>query len=279
MVLNLENPAEPNLENQIKRTKIQIMKKFTLSLLLLGLLNYPIFAQNRNDVYYQYNTWSAFVNKVFEGDATVKDLKKRGNIGLGSFNLLDGELVMLNNVVYRVREDGTVSVAQNSDTIIYVNAAFFKPEKVVDTGSTSLDFDDLGSFIDNQLPSRNYFYAFTVEGEFETIKCGGLRKQTPPFLEGLDILIPNRPVFQGQKIKGTMVGFYCPDMIGDINVSGYHFHFISDDKTLAGHVMEFTSNSPLVIKIDKLHRYEFQLPQTEGFGKVQLEKEFQYKNY
>jgi acetolactate decarboxylase len=263
---------------KIQILKNTIMKRKSYLLLLLLFLETPLFAQTKHNVYYQYNTWSAFVNKVFEGDVTVKDLKKRGNIGLGSFNLLDGELVMLNDIVYRVRKDGTVSVAQNSDTIIYVNAAFFRPDKVVKTESTSLNFDKLGSLIYSQLSSKNYFYAFTVEGEFETIKCGGLRKQAPPFIEGLDVLIPSRPVFEGEKIKGTMVGFYCPDMIGDINVSGYHFHFISDDKKLAGHVMEFTSNSPLMIKIDQLHRYEFQLPQTVGYEKVQLENKFQYKN-
>jgi acetolactate decarboxylase len=255
------------------------MKKNTLLLMSIILLKIPAFGQNETNKFYQYNTWSAFVNKVFEGDATVKDLKKKGDIGLGSFNLLDGELVMLNNIAYRVREDGTITVAEDSDSIIYANAAFFKPDNEVRTDGGNLNLKELGSFINTKLESRNYFYAFTVYGEFETVKCGGLRKQTPPFSEGLDVLIPNRPVFEGEKVKGTMVGFYCPEMIGDINVAGYHFHFISDDKKLAGHVMEFNSNSPLSIKIDKLISYEFQLPQTEAFEKVQLDKEFQYKNY
>lgn len=254
------------------------MRRSVIILMLLLLKN-PVFGQKENNTFYQYNTWSAFVNKVFDGDATIKDLKKKGNIGLGSFNLLDGELVMLNNIAYRVREDGTISVAKDSDKIIYANAAFFNPESQVKTDGSALNLKELGAFINTKLVSRNYFYAFTVYGEFETMKCGGLRIQTPPFEDGLDVLIPNRPVFEGEKIKGTMVGFYCPDMIGDINVAGYHFHFISDDLKLSGHVMEFLSNSPLTIKIDKLTSYEFQLPQTEAFEKVQLEKEFQYKNY
>jgi acetolactate decarboxylase len=266
--------------SQLKENRNEHMKglKFILLLNFVLIVNL-VLAQKKQDIFYQYNTWSAFVNKVFEGDATVMDLKKKGDIGLGSFNLLDGELVMLNGIVYRVREDGTVSVANNSDTIIYADAAFFKPDKELNTTLNMLDFDKLRQILNAELPSPNYFYAITVKGEFEYIKCGGLRKQTPPFYFGLDVLIPNRPVFTGEKLSGTMVGFYCPEMIGNINTIGYHFHFISDNKELGGHVMEFTSNSVLYIKIDKLNHYEFQLPDTEGYERVHLEKEFQYKKY
>jgi acetolactate decarboxylase len=109
------------------------------------------------------------------------------------------------------------------------------------------------------------------------MKCGGLTKQEQPFEEGLDVLIPNRPVFEAENISGTMVGFYCPKFIGNINVAGYHFHFISDDKKFGGHVMEYESNGKLSVALDKMNNYHFYLPDNDAYENVRLEKEFQYK--
>ena len=108
---------------------------------------------------------------------------------------------------------------------------------------------------------------------------GGLTKQERPFKEGLDVLIPERPIFEGKNVKGTIVGFYCPDFIGQINVAGYHLHFVatSDDKKLAGHVMEFDAKN-LEVQMDYMSKYEFVLPESEDFYNVSLDKEFQYGN-
>lgn len=229
--------------------------------------------KNEN-TFYQYNIWWGFVNKVFEGDLTVKELKTKGDIGLGSYSNLDGELVMLDGVPYRIREDGVVDVPLDDESIVYVDAAFFEPVDSFKVRSTG--FDSLIVKINSQLPSLNQFYSFKVKGNFSYMKCGGLHRQEKPFEKGLDELIPQRPVFERVNVKGTMVGFYCPEFIGNINVAGYHFHFISDDKTFGGHVMEFNTNE-LDVAYDPLLEYHFTLPGSENFLNVSLEKEFQYQ--
>lgn len=90
------------------------------------------------------------------------------------------------------------------------------------------------------------------------------------------MLIPNRPVFEGENITGTMIGFFCPEFIGDINAAGYHFHFISDDLKMGGHVMEFESQNQLEVKYDEMNNYHFYLPDNEDFRNVRLDKKFQY---
>jgi len=234
---------------------------------------------NKNTVsdkntFYQYNIWWGFVNKVFEGDLTVETLKKRGDIGLGSYTQLDGELVMLDGIPYRVREDGSVTIPEDQEQIVYVDAAFFEPEFSFEV-LQPVGFDSLRATINAQLPSHNQFYTFVISGEFSYMKCGGLNKQERPYTDGLDILIPNRPVFERSNFSGTIVGFYCPEFIGNINVAGYHFHFISDDKQFGGHVMEFESRK-LTVEVDPLLEYHFALPGSEDFLNVSLDKEFQY---
>lgn len=227
------------------------------------------------DLFYHYSIWYAFVNKVFEGDLTVQELKTKGDIGLGSYTKLDGELVMLDGIPYQVTEDGKVSVPKDDAKIVYVNATYFEKDLGFNV-SEKVNYDDLREEINKKLPSKNMFYGFKIHGKFKSIKCGGLHKQEPPFKQGLDVLIPKRPVFESENVSGTMVGFFCPEFIGHINVAGYHLHFISDDKTFGGHVMEFEADN-LIVEMDEINEYQFVLPKTEAYRNVGFDKEFQYK--
>jgi len=184
-------------------------------------------------------------------------------------------MVMVDGITYRIREDGVVSEGINSDEIVYADATFFHQDTQFTTDK-EVNFDSLKLLLNSNFPSINNFYAFKITGEFDSIKLGGLHKQSPPFSKGLDYLIPNRPVFEGKKIKGTMIGFYCPSFIGDINAAGYHFHFISEDKKLGGHVMELKATNALTIAMQKRVNNEFKFPEGKIFEPVNLNKKFQY---
>jgi len=231
-------------------------------------------AKPAQDLFYHYSIWYAFVNKVFKGNLTAGELKEKGNIGLGSYSQLDGELIMLDGVLYRATQDGAVTIAEDEDKIIYANATFFDNEKSFDLKDVA-NYESLREAINGNLKSKNVFHAFKIHGEFNSIKLGGLHKQEEPFENGLNVLIPNRPIFKGENVKGTMVGFFCPDFIGQINVAGYHLHFVSDDKKLAGHVMEFDAKS-LQVQMDYMYEYQFVLPETEEYHNVGFDAEFQY---
>lgn len=229
----------------------------------------------KSDKFYHYSIWYAFVNKVFEGTLTAKELKAQGDLGLGSYNLLDGELIMLDGVLYQAREDGTVGVAADDAKIVYANATFFDQDAAFEI-EESTDYEGLRAQLNEAMRGPNFFYAFKIHGDFKYMKCGGLNKQAPPFEEGLDVLIPNRPIFERENFSGTMVGFYCPEFIGDINVVAFHLHFVSDDKQFAGHVMEFEAEN-LSVEMDKITEYQFVLPDTEAYEKVGFEAAFQYQ--
>ncbi|MFY0600151.1 MAG: acetolactate decarboxylase [Cyclobacteriaceae bacterium] len=227
------------------------------------------------DVFYHYSIWYAFVNRIFEGKLTAKELKTKGDIGLGSWSMLDGELIMLDGVPYRATEDGKVTVGDDDSKIIYANATFFDSEKSFEIDHAP-NYDSLRKIINTQLPSKNIFYAFKIKGDFKFMRCGGLHKQEKPFNTGLDVLIPTRPVFEREDFSGTMVGFWCPEFIGQINVAAYHLHFVSDDKTFAGHVMDFEAEN-LTVEIDYMYKYDFVLPETDDYLNGSFDKEFQYK--
>ena len=230
----------------------------------------------KSDLFYHYSIWYAFVNRIFDGELTSGELKTKGDMALGSFDLLDGELIMLDGILYRATQDGVVHIVDEAEAkVAYVNAAFFDNEKSFKLDSVG-SYDELRQQINSQLPSRNIFYAFKITGDFKKMKCGGLHKQEKPFNEGLDVLIPNRPIFERENFKGTMVGFFCPDFIGEINVAGYHLHFVSDDQQFAGHVMEFEAAN-LEIQMDMIYQYQFDLPTSKEYLDGAFDKTFQYQ--
>lgn len=229
----------------------------------------------KSDAFYHYSIWWAFVNLVFDGTLTAAELKEKGDIALGSYNGLDGELVMLDGNLYHVAGDGTVRLAEDEELICYTNATWFDADKQYAI-SGSMGYDSLRADLRSNFPSSNQFYGIKIHGKFDYMKCGGVPKQEKPYTTGLDVLLPDRPVFEKDNVSGTMVGFYCPDYIGNINVAGFHFHFISDDAAFGGHVMEFAGRD-LQVGLDFITEYNFVLPETTEFlqgGK--FEKEFQY---
>lgn len=226
--------------------------------------------------FYHYSIWGAFVNRVFEGFLPCSQLKVNGDIGLGSYTRLSGEMVMLDSVSYKIDESGNVTVSRDDEMLVYANATHFTTEDeyaIPEVGGYGM----LREIIGSRLPSRNYFYAFKVHGTFTKMKCGGLAEQTPPFETGLDVLIPNRPIFDAENVSGTMVGFFCPSFIGEINVAGFHMHFISDDRTYGGHAIEFEGKD-LTVEVDRMTEYTFELPESESFENVEFDKQFQYKH-
>ncbi len=231
--------------------------------------------KEKPDLFYHYSIWYAFVNKIFEGNLTAKELKTKGDIGLGSYNLLDGELIMLDGILYQATEDGKVIKAPDDAKIVYANATFFDEDQSFKIDKAE-NYASLREQINTELPSRNIFYGFKIHGDFKKMKCGGLNKQDKPFIDGLDVLIPKRPIFERENFSGTMVGFFCPEFIGNINVAAYHLHFISDDEQFAGHVMEFEAEN-LEVEIDYIYEYQFVLPDSKEYLDGNFEKEFQYK--
>ena len=46
----------------------------------------------------------------YYGSVSVDEFKQRGDVGIGTFNRLNGELIMLDGYVYRAGGDGSLSV-------------------------------------------------------------------------------------------------------------------------------------------------------------------------
>jgi acetolactate decarboxylase len=229
-----------------------------------------------SDKIYQYSLFTALANKVYDGDLTVAGVLEKGNLGLGTFNGLNGEMIVCDGVVYQFLADGTVRKPENTDLVPFTVVTFFDEDLSLQLPAVE-SYDSLKAFIQSKLPSENRGYAFKIKGNFTYLKCGSAHRQEKPFTKNLSDALVDRPVFETENISGTMVGFWYPEYTGKINVAGFHLHFISDDKMVAGHVMEFKATD-LKIGIDVCNGFEIVLPETADFQNTSFDLNQEYSN-
>src|SRR5204863_2545700 len=66
-------------------------------------------AEHEPHVLFQASTIGALLDGAYEGDVTFAELAEHGDLGLGTLNALDGEMIAVDGGFYRADVDGAVS--------------------------------------------------------------------------------------------------------------------------------------------------------------------------
>ena len=69
--------------------------------------------------------------------------------------------------------------------------------------------------------------------------------------------------------RGTLVGFWAPAIYQGITVAGLHVHFIADDRSVGGHVLDVTIGKA-EMKLVPYARFNLRLPTDEQFLRTEL---------
>lgn len=206
-------------------------------ILLLGIAfqAFTIPVMHSAETLFQFSTIDALMQGIYDGPATFARVRQYGDFGIGTVNHLDGEMLALDGVFYQVTSDGKVHVISDTMKTSFATVSFFRGKhraRVPRLGS----FSALQKWLDGHLGSRNFFWSIRIHGTFSLVKVRSISRQHPPYRPLAEVAKSER-VFEYRNVTGTLLGFRCPPYIKGINVPGYHFHFLSDDKTMGGHVM------------------------------------------
>ncbi|MBV22114.1 MAG: acetolactate decarboxylase [Parcubacteria group bacterium] len=210
---------------------------------------------------------NALLDEIYDGNVTFGELKKHGDLGLGTFNNLDGEMIGIDGEFYQIKADEVAYPVDDSMKTQFAVVTFFESDETKEIDK-SVNYDQLKVFLNSMLPTENIFYAFKTEGTFEFIKTRsvpGQNKPYPPLVE----IVKNQLIFEFHDIKGTLVGSWFPDYMKGINVPGYHFHFITEDKKAGGHLLECQTEN-IRIGIDYTSNSYLELPENEEFYNAEL---------
>ena len=215
---------------------------------------------------YQVSTSGALVQGVYQGCVTVGDLLKHGNFGLGTFDGLDGEGILLDGVCWQARSDGTVQQAPHEALASFWAVTQFQADHS-DRLTDLTSWADLTSRLDQLRDNANLFVAIRLRGVFERIRYRVACKAEA----GVDLVSATnaQAMFDLENVAGTLVGFWTPTYARTINVPGYHLHLLSDDHRHAGHVLELQSRE-LQLELHRESHLQLVLPETPAFLKADL---------
>ncbi len=201
---------------------------------------------------------NALVEGIYEEKVPFSEVKKHGDFGLGTFDDLDGEMVMLDGSIFQIASDGRVREVEEQAKTPFSCVTFYQPVSHDDLNA-ALSYDDFLAWIKSLLPSPNLCYALRIEGWFASVSVRSVPKQESyrPLVE----VAREQPVFRFENTAGTLAGFFTPAFLGSLNVPGLHLHFLSADRQHGGHLL---SCRPHRVRagVQMLRRVELALPIT-----------------
>jgi len=197
--------------------------------------------QHPDRVLYQSSLMSALLSGVYEGETTMADLLKHGDFGLGTFNRLDGELIAFNNNIFQLRGDGTARRASPDQKTPFAVMTFFNPtnEYRIERPHSR---EQIHKVIDDVVASQNTFCALRIDGTFSRVETRTVPEQHRPYKPMLEA-IEAQPTYHIENSQGVLICFLTPAYMQGINVAGYHEHFINQERSSGGHVLDYQVES------------------------------------
>ncbi len=185
---------------------------------------------------FQASTIGALLDGAYDGDVTFAQLAEHGDLGLGTLNGLDGEMIAVDGGFFRADLGGRVNAVDPRLRTPFAVLVWFTPTIGFDLADPAGDAP-LEASLDAHIPGGTAACAVRLDGTFESVRARSVPRQSPPY-RPLREVVKDQNVFELADVEGTVVGFRFPDYSEGIEVSGYHLHFISADRTRGGHMLE-----------------------------------------
>jgi acetolactate decarboxylase len=237
---------------------VEIIDHRLVGALHLLVLDHEAASRDRDaDSAFQTSSIEALLDGQYEGDLTIGELLTHGDLGLGTVDHLDGELVVLDGEALVVGGDGTVRPAGPDETTPFAVVCPFHPGPPQPLGRQPT-FEALTAAIDELVPDRSRVAAIRVDGRVGRARVRSVERQEPPYLP-LREVVAHQHEWTLDEVDGSLVGFRFPDETGGLEIAGWHLHLISADRTCGGHVIDVDLTEGDV-RIEHLSDFHVELP-------------------
>ena len=217
----------------------------------------------------QASTLNALMLGNFDCTTSVDSFLTDADTGIGTYTGLDGEAIFENGVAYRATADGNVTVMSPEDGVAFGTVAKFDTtvpvEKLENISSIEVLKEKLAPYVEK---NPNIFYMLKATGTFGKMhvrSCYACEKPYPTLSEAAS----HQKEFQYQNVSGSVIAVYCPPYVEGINLPGWHFHFLSQDKTTGGHILGLQADS-LSLQLNPILDWELLLPENPEFASRDL---------
>lgn len=215
----------------------------------------------------QFSLLAALAAGDYGGGAPLVEVLKFGDFGVGTFDGLDGEMIVLDGEIYQVVASGEVVHREELGATPFATVTFFAADGAIDHVSAG-SLAELDQTLDRRVPHDKRPFALKVTAEFEELTLRSAPPQKPPYRPLAEVIDQQR-VWKRANVRGTLVGIRCPEWMGMLNVAGYHWHFLSDDRKVGGHVLDCRFSDGQAA-YDECSSVLIRLPASASFGTIDL---------
>lgn len=203
---------------------------------------------------FQYNTLGALMAGLYEGSLTIGELLQHGDLGIGTLDAIDGELIILDGKAYQAKGSGKEPevIEVSSDVKVPYAAVIFHQAEVIFKQRFEMTHKELQTRIESYYDGENLFRSIKIHGHFAQMHVRMIPKSSSD--QKFADVASHQPEFTRENITGTILGFWTPEIFHGVSVAGYHLHFISDDHRFGGHVLDYviTQGTVEVGAVDQL---------------------------
>lgn len=220
---------------------------------------------------FQVSTLQALAMGYTRTVITVKELLEYGDTGLGTYEDVNGEMILVDGHPYRADETGAIEEVSMDAGVPFCAVSFLEGKRKFSLSNID-GIDALKTELDVKIEEDfglNSMHMVRIDGSFSKISA---RSEAPYHSQHVtlkEMLSKTQREFFFSDIKGTLVCVYFPDYMDGINAPGWHLHFVSEDRRYGGHVFEMSLDEGTVL-LDKITQIEIKLPKDAAFDTYSL---------
>jgi acetolactate decarboxylase len=209
----------------------------------------------------QVSVIDGLLQGIYDGTYPIGKLLDMGNMGTGTFDRLNGEMMILNDTAFQILSSGRIVIPAPEMLTPFAAITEFR----ADTSYllSEITFDSLEAAFDHFFPTPNLFYAIHIKGDFRYVKTRSVPEQSKPYPPLVEVT-RKQPEFEFENLKGDIAGFFTPDYAKGIAITGFHLHFLNSDRTGGGHITRFTLKEG-TMEIGFLSDFQLILPEEGDF--------------
>ena len=225
---------------------------------------------------YQVSTLQALALGYSRAVITVDKLLQEGDTGLGTFEDVNGEMIVMDGNCYRADQNGNVSVVAPETGVPFAAVAKlygeqqFQLENMPDI--TAIRTELIRKI--EEVFGLNSMHIVRIDGEFEKVDARSEAPYRSHHITLKEVLSQTQEAFIFENIRGSLVGVYFPDYMDGINMPGWHLHFLSEDRSKGGHVFDVSLREGEA-KVDKITNIYINLPKEAAFDTYSLKQDLQ----
>ncbi|KUI99675.1 acetolactate decarboxylase [Vibrio sp. MEBiC08052] len=213
-----------------------------------------------NDTLYQINTSQTLCNCIMDSNHKLSELLEQGDFGFGATAGMQENIVLFNGKIISPKEN----ISSKKIAISFVSKFF--NEKTLYSCS-GMNIEGLREYIECSFQSKNYIYLFKLKSEFDFVKISHFPKFQKPYVKITPEIVNQSENEILSNISGYLMGFWLPSYLDCFNsgAGGCHIHFISDDMSVFGHVLECQTSS-FEMQLCQKNNFELVLPCCKDFN-------------